>query len=249
MNLGIKDFLEKLPEQWKQPIIIFVAIAFCVQFLLFLLKQFRDLLPTKTSKKSKEELLSDYLKKNDYLDKRIFEHFKDLQDAELFYQVTRIKCKKDLRDGLIWFYHNTSSKFSWEFIKPAIPYLYECNWELFVRIPKLEIMYMISSFVSGAIFFALSLVILFLILVFASKLHVNVFISMCMFSILLTMMGFLLFIPTIPTIRAWMISREINRIKNTSINSESKNKKHNKHIGGIVVLFSSFTRRLKIFKR
>jgi hypothetical protein len=225
MNLGIKDFIDKLPEQWKQPIITIVAIGFCVQFLLFLLKQVRDLLPTNPSKKSKEELLGDYLKKNEYLDKRTFEHFKDLQDAELFYRVTKIKCKKDLRDGLIWFYHNTSSRFSWEFIKSATPYLYERNWELYVRVPTLEIIQVILSVIASAIFFFLSLTVLLLTLISILKLQVNVFIQMCAFSILLAMIGFFLLIPTIPATRAWMMWREIKQIKNTLVISESK---HNK---------------------
>jgi hypothetical protein len=99
MNLDIKDFLNVLPESWKQPINTVVAIFL---LLFFFLKQSKDLFSTKTSKKNTEELLGEYLKKYDYLDKQIFEHFKYLQDAELFYRVTKIKCKKNLRDGLIW---------------------------------------------------------------------------------------------------------------------------------------------------
>jgi hypothetical protein len=215
MNLDIKDFLHALPESWKQPINTVAAIAL---LLFFFLKQSKDLFSTTTSKKNKEELLGEYLKKHDYLDKRIFEHFKYLQDSELFYRVTKIKCKKNLRDGLIWFHHNTSSKFSWDFIRSAIPYLHEQDWELSVQVPLLDRLYW-SSFLILTIFIFLFIVyysILIIIFYFYYKNQVNAAISLVALILLFIFLPFS-WSQTLPVTRADIISREIKRIKGLSV--------------------------------
>jgi hypothetical protein len=161
--------------------------------------------------------LGEYLKKYDHLDKRIFEHFKYLQDAELFYRVTKIKCKKNLRDGLIWFHHNTSSKFSWDFIRSAIPYLHEQDWELSVQVPLLDRLYWSSFFILTILIFLFIIYysILILIFYFYYKNQVNAAISLVALILLFIFLPFS-WSQTLPVTRADIISREIKRMKGIS---------------------------------
>jgi ABC-type multidrug transport system fused ATPase/permease subunit len=233
--------------RYSQPIPIFLAIVFCFYALFSLLKQAKDLLPTKVFKKSKEEILGEYLERTNCLDKRIIEHCKELKDIELFYNMTRIKCKKNLRDGLIWFHDGTSSRFSWEFIRPAISYLHEREGVFYVRVPPLARLYWFFNIIFS-IFYTLLLITLTIIMIFASyskpKGNASFLVFIFIFILfLLIMILFTLWQTILPVTRADMISREINCIE--GVLSRGKNRKN--YIKMLFLILNSFHEFMLLF--
>jgi hypothetical protein len=227
MNFEIKEFKELLdvvPQEWKDYIVGFFLITICFYIIIFLIKQSQAILPKKNTVKSKEEILNEYIKNVEHLDQNISDHFKGLQDEELFYRVTKIKCKKNLRDGLLWFYLNSSSRFSWWFIKSAFPYIYEKNWNLFVKISTIDlILWLFCKIISSLCIILTS--ILMLLLLKSKVINLSVFI---IFIILFIPLGFLFGVSSalaLPVTRADMINSEINRIRGIHSKRRSNKKK------------------------
>jgi hypothetical protein len=249
MDVKLEDLKELkgvMPEPWLNWILGFVALVsvfkFFIEPLSSLVKFAKDLSPTKISKKSKQEILEECLEKTDYIDKKVLEHCKELKDIELFYKMTRIKCKKNLRDGLIWFHDKTSSKFSWEFIRPAIPYLHERAGNFYVCVPLFDRIYWffnLFTIVYTSLFMSL-----IMMLASYSKPKGNVGFLVFIFIVIpLFLMIFALWQTTLPVTRADMISKEVNRIK--GVLNRGKNRKN--YIKILFLILNRFHKFMLLF--
>jgi hypothetical protein len=219
----IKNLFKDIPGWAKSTILILLGL----QLFTITLKKIIEVFPVRASKKQKNELIDEYLTNPAYIDGRLELHLKELKAREVFYKMTRIDCKKNLREGLIWFYESTSSYFSWSFIRSAKPYFKEKDGELFIEIPLIEEFWQIVNYIQSisCLIFAGLLYIIYSFLK-TKTIGSTLIFFIAVFWFIASSLYFLSL--TSPVGRARLINRQLNKLNNSNKKASSFIKKTQK---------------------
>ncbi|NJP21722.1 MAG: hypothetical protein HC763_24995 [Hydrococcus sp. CRU_1_1] len=187
-----------------------------------MINQYTNWFQSRFQKQQKEKAIDNYLNNSSYVDRKLESHLKELKTKEVFYQATKIDCKRNLRDYLIWLYENTPSNFSWQFIRSVKPYIKEKNGQFFIKSSNFDniqnLFYLSLSFLNFL------LVVLLIFAFWFSKIPLSGTITLV---ILITitwffLTGFYFLTLTIPITRAKIIDKEIKKLNQAYIAGEIK---------------------------
>lgn len=212
------NFIEQLSNIEK----IFVSILSALSLLGIALDRYSNWFQARFPKQQKINIIEDFFKNSHYIDKKLESHLQEIKTKEVFYQTTKIECKKNLREYLIWLYENTPSNFSWQFIRSVKPYIKEKNGQIFIKISNFD---NIQNLFYWSLSFLNFLLVVLLIFAFGvSKIPLSGAITLV---ILITIIwffltGFYFLTLTIPITRAKIIDKEIKKLNQAYIAGEIK---------------------------